>query len=61
MSGSEDDDLKALRAASWALKELKSAFTQSEWQVNNGPDENGKHAKQPIDYDKICDLVSIDV
>lgn len=61
MSSAEDDDLKALRAASWALKELKSAFAQFAPKTSNDVHNSSERAQNQTDMDKVCDLVSVEI
>jgi hypothetical protein len=54
---SEDDDLKALRAASWALKELKRVIPQYIPQPDSGAKDKQVPTLSAIDVQTMTELV----
>jgi len=58
MTGTGDDDLKSLRASSWALKELQSRLPQFLGTFDNQKAEAGLDELRGSDLAEVLDLVS---
>lgn len=58
MTGTDDDDLKSLRASSWALKELQSRLPQFLETLDSMKAEAGPDELPGKDLAGVLDLVS---